>query len=237
MSPPRPQVPDRVASGETSQIETAAPPESSTRFNFPCAKKAIDRPSGEKKSELAPSVPGMGRASGADSGRRKMRCPPCGSDTTYASCDPSGETARKETSTKYEKVAFAGGGTEKRIVCGDCPRGPRASERAATATAMATATLAISHGRNRTRKRRGVASAGPGVTAPSEMARSCRPTSWAACHRSAGSLAREVRIRPSSAGGLIGCREETGGGSEVRIAEMSDAWLVPENAFLPVAIS
>src|SRR5450756_1092114 len=164
MSPPRPQVPDKCGPGETSQIETAAPPESSTRFNFPRAKKAIDRPSGEKTSELASSVPEIGRASSPDSGRRKMRCPPCGSDATYASCNPSGETARKETSTKYEKVAFAGGGTEKRIGCGDCPRGRRASERPATATAMATATPAISHGRNRIRRRRGVASGGTGVT-------------------------------------------------------------------------
>src|SRR5664280_2450518 len=128
MSPPRPQVPDKCGPGETSQIETAAPPESSTRFNFPRAKKAIDRPSGEKTSELASSVPEIGRASSPDSGRRKMRCPPCGSDATYASCNPSGETARKETSTKYEKVAFAGGGTEKRIVCGGCPRGRRAKD-------------------------------------------------------------------------------------------------------------
>src|SRR6266542_5194562 len=101
MSPPRPQVPDEYGPmRETSQIETGAPPETSMRFNLPSAKKAMERPSGEKKSELALSVPGIGRASGEDSSRRKMRCPPRGSDATYASRDPSGDTARKETSTK-----------------------------------------------------------------------------------------------------------------------------------------
>src|SRR6266545_3557008 len=101
MSPPRLQVPDQYwPIEETSQMVTGAPPESSTRFNLPSAKKPRERPSGEKKSELAPSVPRIGRASGADSGRRKMRGPPCGSDATYASRDPSGETARKVISTK-----------------------------------------------------------------------------------------------------------------------------------------
>jgi hypothetical protein len=50
-------------------------------------------------------------------------------------------------------------------------------------------------------------------------------------------LARHVRTSRSSAGGLIGCEAEGGGGSVVRIAEISDAWLAPLNALRPVTIS
>ena len=41
----------------------------------------------------------------------------------------------------------------------------------------------------------------------------------------------------SSAGGVIGATAEMGAGSSFMIDEISDAWLAPENAFLPVAIS
>ena len=37
--------------------------------------------------------------------------------------------------------------------------------------------------------------------------------------------------------GAAGWTAEIGGGSRDRIAEMSDAWLAPANAFFPVAIS
>jgi len=40
-----------------------------------------------------------------------------------------------------------------------------------------------------------------------------------------------------SAGGTIGAASEIDGGSSRRIEPMSDAWLVPVNAFLPVTIS
>ena len=52
-------------------------------------------------------------------------------------------------------------------------------------------------------------------------------------------ILREARSRTtrSSAGGDIGWTVEIGGGSSCMIAEISEAWLVPENALLPVAIS
>ena len=47
----------------------------------------------------------------------------------------------------------------------------------------------------------------------------------------------EYRLAGSSARGDVGCTAEIGGGSFCMIAEISDAWLAPEKAFLPVAIS
>jgi hypothetical protein len=46
-----------------------------------------------------------------------------------------------------------------------------------------------------------------------------------------------VRTRRSKAGGVIGASIEIAAGSELMIEEISDAWLRPENAFFPVAIS
>ena len=61
--------------------------------------------------------------------------------------------------------------------------------------------------------------------------------SCAVCQRSSGSFARHVRTTRSKAGGAVGATAEAGAGSEAMIEEMSDAWLRPANAFLPVAIS
>jgi hypothetical protein len=41
----------------------------------------------------------------------------------------------------------------------------------------------------------------------------------------------------SRAGGDERCTEEIAAGSSVMIEEINEAWLVPEKAFLPVAIS
>jgi len=50
-------------------------------------------------------------------------------------------------------------------------------------------------------------------------------------------LARQVITTRSSAGGDNGRTVEIGAGSAVMIAEITDAWPVPGNAFFPVAIS
>src|SRR3989442_1602119 len=62
-------------------------------------------------------------------------------------------------------------------------------------------------------------------------------TSRGDCHRSSGSFSRQVFTSRSSAGGAIGDTSEIDFGSSRRIAETSEAWLEPENAFRPVAIS
>ena len=61
--------------------------------------------------------------------------------------------------------------------------------------------------------------------------------SWAVWKRSSGSFARQVLTTRSSAGGIIGWSIAMGAGSSFMMAEIKDAWLEPENAFLPVAIS
>src|SRR5690242_15805059 len=61
--------------------------------------------------------------------------------------------------------------------------------------------------------------------------------SWALCQRSSGSLARQVFTTRSRAGGVIGCTMDRAGGSEDMIEEINEAWLAPEKAFFPVAIS
>ena len=66
---------------------------------------------------------------------------------------------------------------------------------------------------------------------------SSRLMSAALCQRSSASLARQVLTTRSSVGGVIGWIEEIGAGSADMIAEINDAWLAPEKAFLPVAIS
>ena len=72
---------------------------------------------------------------------------------------------------------------------------------------------------------------------PSAIHWSWSLTSCAVWKRSSGSLARQVLTTRSRAGGAIGWTVEIGGGSEPIIEVISDAWLVPEKAFLPVAIS
>src|ERR1017187_10059864 len=93
MSPPRPQVPDLPPPPALSQIVTGAPPGRSRRFSLLSAKNPSDVPSGDQNSETAPSVPARGRASTPEGGRSHTRRPPFGSDATWASRDPSGDTA------------------------------------------------------------------------------------------------------------------------------------------------
>ncbi len=68
--------------GGTSQIETEEPPVISTRFKAVSAKNPIVCPSGDQKRDAAPSVPGIGRASSEENGRRKIRRSLPGSEAT-----------------------------------------------------------------------------------------------------------------------------------------------------------
>ena len=114
--------------------------------------------------------------------------------------------------------------------------GGRRARSAARTSAAADAIPAATHPKRRRRL-------GAALTAP--RAEESRPeihwsslaTSRALCQRSSGSLARHVVTIRSSAGGVSGWRVEGEAGSELMIAEISEAWLVPENAFFPVVIS
>ena len=77
----------------------------------------------------------------------------------------------------------------------------------------------------------------PDCEPPSAIHFSSLPDRAAFCQRSSGSFARQRLTTRSSAGGVIGDTAEIGAGSSFMIDEMSEAWLAPENAFLPVAIS
>ena len=55
--------------------------------------------------------------------------------------------------------------------------------------------------------------------------------------RSSRSFTRHMRIRPSRAEGVSGWIAAMAGGSNDMTAEMTLAWLVPSNAFVPVSIS
>src|SRR5215472_1941296 len=64
-----------------------------------------------------------------------------------------------------------------------------------------------------------------------------RAKSAAFCHRSSGSFARHELTTRSRAGGVIGRRDDIGGGSVSSIFAIRPAWLLPSKAFFPVAIS
>src|SRR6266851_1346392 len=152
MSPPCPHDPENPTPRAMSQIETGAPPESSTRFNEVSAKNAIVLPSGDQKRKRAPSVPGIGRASREESGRRKIRRSFWGSAAMYAICDPSGDTARKGPSTEKEKAPPGGGGTVNRMGAGSGAAGPL---RNVAVAASASAAARRSQGSHRDRAGRG----------------------------------------------------------------------------------
>src|ERR1035437_1258591 len=114
MSPPRPQVPDPPPPPASSQIVTGAPPAKSRRFRFFPAKNPSDAPSGDQNTDTAPSVPARGRASKPERARSRTRRPPFGSDPTYATCDPSGETETVFDSNWKKKDPFSGGEIVKR---------------------------------------------------------------------------------------------------------------------------
>jgi hypothetical protein len=99
-------------------------------------------------------------------------------------------------------------------------------------------TPAITHGSNRASlPRDGSGAEIPAAGPPSWIHFSCTAMSCAVCQRSSGSFARHVRTTRSNAGGVIGVTVDTAGGSDPMIEEMREAWLLPENAFFPVAIS
>ena len=77
----------------------------------------------------------------------------------------------------------------------------------------------------------------PAVSPPRRSIGAAGATSCAVWNRSSGSLARQVLTTRLNDGGVIGAISEIAGGSARMIAEIKDAWLVPEKAFRPVAIS
>ena len=84
----------------------------------------------------------------------------------------------------------------------------------------------------RSERRRGLSTTGTRATAHFSSSR----RSWALCHRSAGSLARQRATRWSSSGGHSACRLDGAGGWNERMAAIKCAWF-PSNARCCVIIS
>src|ERR1700693_802174 len=213
-----------------SQIVRIAPPEGSMRFNFPSAKKPTKRPSGDQKGKKAFSAPTTGRAE--DSWRVRIQragCPP-GLEAVKTRRVPSGERASSP------RNVFSGNGNVARTP--GAGRGARPAYPAAHVVGAGAAIANLVQARRSRFFRRAMTGAGtPAADPTSAIHWSWSFASCAVWKRSSASLARQVLTTRSSAGGVIGWSAAIGAGSSFMIAEISDAWLAPEKAFRPVAIS
>src|SRR3954471_492309 len=131
----------------TGQSTTGPAPFRSRRCSNPLEKKPIERPSGDQKSEAAPSVPGSGRASICESGRSQIRDVVSGLTPTHASCDPSGESANALPSTELARTVSAASATLNAVVAAAVAgaAGLRHVAQPATPAASASASAATSH--------------------------------------------------------------------------------------------
>ncbi len=226
--PPRPSV--------TGASLKTGPPLASIFRRKRLAKKPMKRPSGDQNGRSAPSVPASGRA-GPDSfsARTQSRF---GSSPLWAvktRREPSGEISTGPAKISVFTSSVPSGGRIDAWIAGAAgsPRFRRSAASPAATSARAPATSQPA----RAPRPRGATRASTAGLEPSAIQRSCLPTSPALCQRSSGSFARQVLTIRSRTAGEEGSTVETGGGSVCRIAPIRDAWLAPENALLPVAIS
>ena len=216
-----------------SQIFCGGPPATSTFFSLPSAMKrevpAVGRPEGATASHRFPAAAGP---ASAFSGRIQIRFLPVESVASKARMRPSGEMRGASI-----VVTSAGGTISKRTMRGGFgvrSQKPNAERRGGERRRRPRRPRRASRGSCAAR-RPGAGS--PACEPPSAIHSSCSFTSCAVWKRSSGSFARHVLTTRSSAGGIIGAASAIDGGSSRRIEPISDAWLLPENAFLPVAIS
>ena len=236
MTPSRFQDPLRPFA--TSHTGSGGAPEMSTFWSLPSAKNARNRLSGDQNGKVAPCVPGIGFAPSSP-----VRPQP---QEGLAVGILRGERDEAAVRRHRERAAAGVGQVELGLLGRqhegpDAHRGTRApgagnrTSRARRATIAAAATAQASFSRFLRRATTGAGS--PAWEPPSATHWSWSFASCAVWKRSSGSLARHVLTTRFSAGGIIGEISEIAGGSSRRIAPMSEAWLVPEKAFLPVAIS
>src|SRR5262249_12708181 len=83
----------------------------------------------------------------------------------------------------------------------------------------------------------GAAAGAPPRELPAATHFNCDSRSLALCQRSSGSLASARDTIWSSPAGVSGWMSDTGVGVDEMIDAISDAWLLPWNAFRPVSIS
>ena len=92
MRPSRFHVPPR-APRRRSQISWATPPASVILFSLPRAKKAMERPSGDQKGRVPPSLPSIARVSTESKRRTHSFREPSANSAPNTRRLPSGETA------------------------------------------------------------------------------------------------------------------------------------------------
>ena len=235
MTPSRFQAPGRPLSA--SQIASGGPPATSTFWSLWSAKNARKRLSGDQNGNVAPSVPVSRRAATSPRGWTHRTLFPLASFVANVAMRPSGESdSEPHASPSTANSTFSGGSRNDRMRSartGARRRYPAAARPAATIAAAATAQASLS----RFLRLATTGAGSPACEPPSAIHWSCSFTSCAVWKRSSGSFARQVFTTRFRAGGIIGEISEIAGGSSRRIEPMSDAWLDPVNAFLPVAIS
>jgi len=214
------------------------PPFASIFFRARSAKKPMNRPSGDQNGRCAPSVPASSRGEGSSRCRTQSRLGLSPRRALKTRREPSGEISMGPASIQVDTSSAPSGGRidARSTETAGASRVRRRAESAAVASAKTAATSQLN--RPPRAGRVGTEATVPAADRePSAIQRSSFPTSPALCQRSSGSFARQVATTRSSAAGDIGWTCEIGAGSSFMIAEISDAWLVPEKAFLPVTIS
>ncbi len=193
----------------------------------------MDRLSGDQNGMKPPSVPARAWTPKPSSRRIQISRLPSAPVAEKASIDPSGDNAIE----LHRSRSICGGKSiEDRVTgvsTGRCRRRPAANPSAASRSAAA-------QGAQARRRRADDAPTGAGTPLaepPSAIHLSSLFRSAAFCQRSSGSFARQRLTTRSSGGGVVGAIAEIGAGSSFMIEEISEAWLAPENAFFPVAIS
>ncbi len=227
ITPSRFQSPELLTPCASHSVRTA-PPEASTILSLPFAKNPMNRLSGDQNGLRAPSVPGSEWAGIASSGR-----------TYNIGCcaRAAAENARRRPSGEAAKVAMvvpSGAATENRTGGGG---ESGCNIHAVNPNEVRRNTRAIAAYKRSREMRRLAVAAVAGAAPISAIHCSSRSRSRAVCHRSSGSLARQVLTTRSSAGGATGWIVEIGGGSLPIIAAINVAWFFPSNAFLLVTIS
>src|SRR5215831_19871118 len=143
---PSPHVADTRTFG-TSLTVMGVPSGTSSLFSLSNTKNAIDFPSGDQVTARAFSVPVIGRASTDESARIHTRRAPLASAATYASCDPSGDSAMHTVSTVSANAPPRGGAIANRAD-GDAGAAVSWRGRSHDPTATTIAIAATAHGRN-----------------------------------------------------------------------------------------
>jgi hypothetical protein len=205
---------------------TTAPSGRSMRFNLRSAKNASLRPSGDQNTDVAPSVPGTGRASRWATARSQTRVRPvsgAAGSATNASCDPSGDNAKNVRPGWRSKKLPSGGGTAKRTGEGDTDGPERGEPNMANAIATLVAVARIAAiAATRLLSERGATSA---VSVSCSSAIRASPISRS---RSFGSLVRQQRRRRTRFGG-VPARRSSHVGSRSTTAVSASLTVAPAN--------